>query len=202
MLRKMLIIISALMLMSLPLPAYGSQSGLTFNDSAALSASAKLFLSAWLVKRDVREAMQFVATKPVLAQKCDLPPNMRKVPRSANQRRNIVEQGLSAVLKVFPKYESLTSAIEPTEIPASDWFEVEDTDAFQIMRIKPGNDGYIMCKFEESGEYRKAMLRPDAYYVSFKLKNMNECSYYEEWSSLWAKEGQQWRLLSIGLLED
>jgi hypothetical protein len=172
-----------------------------FKDSVAVVASAKSFLSAWLVKRNVKEAMGFVASKPVLSRKCNLFPGMKRVPDSPLKRRELVQQFLSISIKSFPRYDSLALAIERTEIPAGDWFETQESDGFQLLRIKPGHDGYLMCKFEENVSYRKSMLRQDAYYFSFKVKNMED-ERLREWISLWVPENNQWRLLSIGLLED
>jgi hypothetical protein len=172
-----------------------------FRDSVSVVAAAKSFLSAWLVKRNLKEAMGFVASKPVLSRKCDLPPGTKRAPGSPLRKREVIRQFLSTSMKSFPRYDSLSLAIERTEIPSADWFDIEEGDGFQLLRIKPGHDGYLMCKFEENVSYRNSMLRPDAYYFSFKVKDMQD-ERLREWISLWAPENHQWRLLSIGLLED
>ena len=172
-----------------------------FKDSVTVVAAAKSFLCAWLVKRDLKEAMGFVASKPVLSRKCDLPPGTKRVPASPLKKREVVQQFLSTSMKSFPRYHLLSLAIEPTEIPSAEWFEIEEADGFQLLRIKPGENGHLMCKFDEDVSYRNSMLQPDAYYISFRLKNMKD-ERLREWISLWAPENHQWRLVSIGLLED
>ena len=177
------------------------ENGAVFKDSVRVAAAAKSFLSAWLVKRDVKKAMLFVASNPVLSRKCDLPVGMKRVPDSPLKKRQLVRQSLSILLESFPRYHSVSSAIEPTEIPSAEWFDIEKGDGFQLLRIKPGEDGYLMCKFEQDASYRNSMLAPDAYYFSLKVKNMKD-ERVREWTSLWGAENNQWRLLSIGLLED
>jgi hypothetical protein len=172
-----------------------------FKDSVTVTATAKSFLSAWLVNRDVKKAMLFVASNPVLSRKCDLPSGMKRIPGSPLKKRQLVRQSLTILIKSFPRYHSLSSAIEPTEIPAAEWFDLQEGDGFQLLRIKPGEDGYFMCRLDDDVSYRNSMLRPDAYYFSFKVKNMKD-ERLRQWVSLWAPENNQWRLLSIGLLED
>lgn len=171
-------------------------------DQREIAASAKSFLSAWLVNRNVREAMLYVASRPLVSKKCDLLPNANKVPTSGALRRNIIKKNLSLALTVIPKYPSFELAVAPGEIPESDWMEIEQTDSFQIIQLKPGKDGYLMCKFDENSEYHKALIRPGIKYISFKLKNVKDCPDLEDWISAWAKEGKHWRLISINLLED
>jgi hypothetical protein len=201
MILRTLIVLGTLLLAIQPSTRQTRENNLTFKDSPAVADSAKSFLSAWLVKRDEEEAMNFVASDPVLSRKCNLPSGMKKVPDSAPKRREVVRQFLLTSIKSFPRFDSLASALERTEIPPADWLAIEEGNGFQLLRIKPGHDGYLICKFEENASYRKSVLRSDAYYMAFKLKDMED-ERLREWISLWAQENHQWRLLSIGLLED
>jgi hypothetical protein len=197
------ILFGVLVLIGLRVPGLEAQSPTaSFKSPEGLSLSARSFLQAWVVRRDVPKAMQFVTAKPVLARECNLPDGIHQVPRSSVRRRKIIELTLLTGLKVFPKYESLDSAVKPTEIPVSYWFDANDDALFQVLRIRPGHEGYLMCKFEQNKGYRKTLLRPDVYYVSFRLTNMDDSPYYEQWISLWAKEHRRWRLLSLALLDD
>ncbi len=188
------------------LPVFAQKTGNARHSGydKGLTSAARMFLSAWLVKRDVRKAMLSVASRPVLSQKCDLPKNMHKVPSSATVRRNLLRQEFSSAFKVFPKYEALKSAVGPTDIPEADWLKIEATDAFQILQIKTGEKGYLMCKFDENetGEYRRTLWRPNVRYIGFKLKNIKDFPDIHNWISAWAKENGKWKLIAIGLLED
>ena len=198
---RIFIVLGIVLLWIQPSTGQTRENKAAFEDSVSLVTTANSFLRAWLIKRNMKEAMGFVASKPVLSRKCDLPPRTKRVPQSPLKKREVVQQFLSASMKLFPRYDSLSLAIERTEIPAADWFYIEDGDGFQLLRIRPGEDGYLMCKSEENVSYRTSMLRPDAYYFSFRLKNMKD-ERLREWISLWAPENNQWRLLSIGILED
>lgn len=201
MLLRILIFLGIVLLGLQPSTGQIRENNSAFKDSVEVAAAAKSFLHAWLVNRNVKEAMEFVASKPVLSQKCDLPPGMKSVPASLVKRREVVQQILSTSIKSFPRYDSLSLAIERTEIPSADWFDLVEANGFQLLRIKSGHDGLVMCKFENNVSYRKSMLRPDGYYLLFKIKNIEDESL-REWISLWAPENNQWRLLSIGLLDD
>lgn len=117
------------------------------------------------------------------------------------QRRKLVELLVSSTLKAFPKYESLNMAIAPSGIPAADWFDIVSTRTVQIIHIKPGKDGSLICKFEEGEAYRKALLRPGVYYVGIRINNPKN-SDLADWITAWMKERGHWRLIPIGLLED
>lgn len=198
-LQKALIILGVLMFQISPLSAQ-LKAGHPFKRSEEISVSVNRFLTDWLVKRDVERAMLYVAANPLLSSKCNLPPGLSTVPKSPGKRRNIIDLTLTEAIKVFPKYKSLDSAIMPSDIAASDWLDIETKGIYDILRIKPGQKGYLMCKLDESSEYRKALQRPDVYYVSFRIKDTE--SVVAEWITAWIKKGQEWRLIAIALTDD
>ena len=169
--------------------------------SAGLSTSANAFASAWLVQRNVRRAMRYVSTNPVLSSKCDLPPGQTRLPRSPLQKRRMIQQLLTSTLKAFPPYSDVKGAIKPTEIPNADWFESITTDTLQLLQIKPGEDGYLICKLEESPSYRKPLLEARVYYVGFHVARPSKPDL-ADWVTAWRKESGRWRVFAIGLLAD
>jgi len=169
--------------------------------STSLSTTANAFASAWLVKRNVGHAMRYVSANPVVSRKCDLPPGQTKLLRSPIQKRRIVQLQLVLMLKAFPAYSDVKDAIKPTEIPNADWFDSITTDTIQLLHIRPGEDGYLLCKFEEAPSYRKPLLKANVYYVGFRVSKPSNPNL-ADWITAWRKESGRWRLFAIGLLED
>jgi len=168
--------------------------------SASLSRSANAFAYAWLVKRNVRKAMRYVAANPVLG-KCNLPPRQTKLPVAPIPKRRTIQQTLESTLKTFPGYPDLKAALKPTEIPDADWFEATSTDLVQLLQIKSASEGSLICKLDESPQYLKSLQRPNVYYVGFRVTNPTNPEL-ADWITAWRKESGRWRLIAIGLLED
>ena len=178
------------------------------SHSEALAVTAEEFFRVWLLRRDVKAAMNFISPSPILGS-CMTPDHLDdKILTRANVR-GVFREALTHTLKITPRAKTLSAVVESHgAIPAEDdnviFAKHRRERYFQIFRLKqyewPDYAAYI-CKFDERKSFREAVGRPDVYYLVATVKRdaLHEPLDLE---ILWVRHRGRWRILTMAALED
>jgi len=178
------------------------------SQSEALAATAEEFFRVWLLRRDVKAAMNFISPNPILGS-CMTPDHLDEKILSRANVRDVFREVLTYTLKVTPKEKTLAAVIESFEaIPAEDsnviFAKHRRERYFQIFRLKPYEwPDYVayICKFDERRSFREAVGRPNVYYLVATIKR-DVLHGPVDVELLWVRQRGRWRILTIAALED
>jgi hypothetical protein len=173
-----------------------------------LAVTAKEFFTVWLLKRDVEKALKFVSPNAVIGS-C-------MTPKHLEAKKTITRAEILGVFRqLLGNREQIPLAVNLDQLIGS-----HDTDLFsdetiipvthsldkyfRIFTLKPLADpldnGYV-CKFDERISFRKVVARPDVHYLITRIKPVENCPSVIL-TTLWAKEGDVWRILTMDTSTD
>ena len=158
-------------------------------------------MKEWLVKRNVDTAMRYVSARPVLG-KCARSPALTGKKRVSPEEYKVgVEWILVQVTKWARPGRTLADVIQPMEITPPMEQNIARGEPFVLFSLAYiFDDAAFICKFDDDVEFPRAFASPNVWYLVFKLKVPE--SPYLSFILAWRKEGEEWRLFSLGPLED
>ncbi len=178
------------------------------SDEERLVSTVQEFFTSWFVNRDIKKAMKYISTTPIIG-KCAAPDDLEK--REPISQRAIMgafqqlfTNGLGAVARKSRLSDLLESPgyISPNDRnvttvnhPAKQYFEI-----FRLNVKRVEDEVRYICKFDERQSFREAVSRPNVYYVVTRVK-VDDPKDNVELVLLWVKEGRAWRILTIAAPE-
>lgn len=167
--------------------------------SKKITCTVKAFLDNWLVKRDPDSAMKYVSYSPVLGICARPEPLVGKSEISATEYRTAIEWILSQFLNLCPRGDSLEKIIEPTKITPPEEKNIAQGEPFDLYSLRHiYHTATFICKFDHNPSFRKIFDSPDVWYLNFRLKGRVELS----WTFVWKYEDNEWRIISLGPVDD
>jgi hypothetical protein len=165
-----------------------------------LVMEARYFLTEWLVKRDLAEAMKYVSSAPVLGMCARTPDLISKPMPTQNEFKNAIKSILKRINNLVPSKPDLAEMIAQTQVISSKE-NAANGEHFELFSLpKDFNSARFLCKFDENREFRRAFESPDIWYLTFKIENSEASDL--SWIISWRKEGNKWLIFSISPLED
>jgi hypothetical protein len=171
------------------------------STSAQLLETAKDFMTNWLIKRDYKTAKAYISSDPILGI-CALPQNLSDNKMiSSHDYKQAIEWMLKTISEEAPVSDSLDKIVERLEITPSEDQDIAKNEPFELFSIKQDyKTATMICKFDQNPHFRKAFKSPDVWYMYFRIKHPKRRDF--SWVIAWEKEREEWRILSIGPLED
>lgn len=189
-------------------PVIGNSGQISSDEEKKLASTVKDFFTTWLVNRDAKAATKYISDAPIIGA-CAAPEGMGRsdqIPRKAivDVFHQLFMSGLSAI---SPKSHLSDLIKAPGYISSKDQnviiIDHLTKPYFEIFRLNvkaKGDDVRYVCKFDERISFRKAVSRPDVYYVVTKVK-ATKSGDDVELELLWVKERGSWRILTIAAPE-
>jgi hypothetical protein len=168
------------------------------NDDPLISVNA--FLTDWLIKRDVTVAVQRVSDSPILGT-CSHPPDFSsKATLSPEDYRSAVKAILVEGLKYAKPAADLSKVIKPVDAAPPGQRTIKSGQPFDLFSLNDPRNARFICKFDSSRSFREKFEGAGIWYATWAMRIDGEPEL--EWILAWKKEKEQWRLLSIALLDD
>lgn len=182
--------------------------GNVFDKKEDLAVTARGFLTSWLLRRDEREALRYLATNPILGS-CMTPQSLERKNRlSRSDISNVLRKAMSSSLARTVEARTLDELLDSNpSIPLNDMNVTFVSHSmpryFQIFRLKsvtnPSDIAYI-CKFDERPSFRVAVARPTVYYVFTMVRGKASFPALAV-EMLWVKQKGRWRILTMSIAE-
>jgi hypothetical protein len=216
MIKKIVIMVFVLVLLSSSI--VGADSRKPSEDETKLAKTIEQFFTDLLIKRDIEAIMKYVSPSAIL---CN-----RSLPSELRDKKQLFKEDIHPLFQTF--FSNLVQATREsknlTDAVSSSYDFVAITDdvisiehaerkLFElfVLNIAEGktaqNFGFI-CKFDETPAFREAVGKPTSYYVMTDLKLspdvVAETKSLDKFpfEMVWVKEGNDWRILTIGVIED
>lgn len=187
-------------------------------DEIKLAKTIEQFFSDWLIKRDVEATMKYVSPDAILCNK-SLPEELiSKGKLSKEDILPLFQSCFSNALQTTKKNKSLSDSISSSYdfvAITDDVISIEHSErklfelfVLNITEERTAQDFAFICKFDETPAFRKAVGKPTCYYVMTNIHLIPEENTQATptgefpFEMVWIKEDSEWRILTIGLIED
>lgn len=214
--KRLVIVICILSLLFIPIVK--ADSSKASENETKLAKTIEAFFTDWLIRRDAQTAMKYVSSKAILCNK-ELPDELQSKGKLSQEDVNrIFEQVFSRTLEYLHPSDKLEASISSSYgfIEKSDSvISIEHTkrDLFELFRLnitegKTAQDFAFICKFDETPVFREAVGKPDSYYVMTNMQFLPDIiskAFPDNkfpFQMVWVKEASDWRILTIGAIED
>ena len=186
-----------------------SSSGRPRASKEDLTDTANRFLTSWLVRRNIGQALRYVSKSPMLGN-CMIPEDLPKEhPFVRTEILNVFRKTMDSTLARTPTARSVSEVLDssPTISPDDtnvafvshsmpNYFQI-----FQLKTVKDPRDIAYVCKFDERQSFRAAVAQPTVYYLFVKVRGMQSVSPLSV-KLLWRKEKAGWRILTMSIGEE
>jgi hypothetical protein len=163
-------------------------------DSAAVQ-DIKAFYKAWILERDVKQALQFISQR---SYQC-LPTSSADLEKLTPLAR--IESGLEQLLRDVPPRSNLSEMMSSVQ-PVNDLVhpvEQENSNAFAIMALPDQKGDGFLCESrhlqEDPSELQLVDAKYGTYYLSASKLNLGD-EESPAFLLLWVKENDRWKIVS------
>lgn len=213
--KRLVIMVFILALLFTPMAKADSRK--VSEDEIKLTETIKAFFTHWLIKRDVQRAMRYVSSRAIFS-KTALPNEFKSKDKlSQKDISKIFGQTFSQTLKYSQSSDKLGTSISSSygfmakndSVISIEHLERKLFELF-VLNIKEGDTAQnfaFICKFDETPTFREAVGKPTCYYVMTDVRFSSSVATEAQvdkfpFEMVWIKENNDWRILTIGTIED
>lgn len=196
----------------------GADSREASEDERKLAETIEGFFRDWLIKGDIGATMKYVSPNAILCKK-SLPEELiHKENLSKEDILSLFEICFSNALQTTKKSKSLADSISSSYSSvskSSSTISIQHSQSalfelfvLNISEKKTAQNFAFICKFDETPAFREAVGKPTCYYMMTDIhltpEEDTEAQSIDKFpfEMVWIKEGSEWRILTLGVIED